>query len=129
MDEISDRLMGSFLFSDKRLLWSGQTVLSGDALSMARDSTAHVTSVWPIYMFLNSNTGSRKYYSWKKMIGWKIDLFFITENFLGILERLCVEPMCRSHDFLGLTLAIVMSSGLSGWIRRDLMYFTIIFVR
>ena len=42
----------------------------------------------------------------KKMIGWKINLFFITENFLGILDRLCAEPMCRSHHFLSLTLAV-----------------------
>ena len=36
--------------------------------------------------------------------------FFITENFLGILDRLCAEPMRRSHDFLSLTLAIVGST-------------------
>ena len=47
----------------------------------------------------------------KKMIGWKIAFFFfITENFLGILDRLCAEPMCRSHDFLSLTLAVVRST-------------------
>ena len=75
------------------------------------DSTACVTSACPIYMFPTSNTGSRKYYLWKKMIGWKIDLFFfITENLLGILDRLCAEPMCRSHDFLSLTLAVVGST-------------------
>ena len=58
-----------------------------------------VTSAWSIYMFPTSNTSSRKYYLWKKIIGWKIDLFFITENFLRILDRLCVERMCRRHDF------------------------------
>ena len=36
--------------------------------------------------------------------------FFITENFLGILDRLCAEPMSRSHDFLSLTLAVVGST-------------------
>ena len=69
-----------------------------------------VTSAWSIYIFPTSNTGFRKYYLWKKMIGWKINLFFITENFLGILDRQCVEPMCRSHDFLSLTLAVVGST-------------------
>ena len=49
----------------------------------------------------------------KKTIGWKIDLFFITENFLGILNRLCTEPMRRNHDFLSLTLAVVGSTSSS----------------
>ena len=34
----------------------------------------------------------------------------MTENFLGILNRLCVEPRRRSHDFLSLTLAVVRST-------------------
>ena len=66
-----------------------------------------VTSAWPIHMFPTSNTGSRKYYLWEKIIGWKVDLFLITESFLWILDRLCAEPMRRSHDFLSLTLAVV----------------------
>ena len=45
----------------------------------------------------------------KQVIGWKID-FFITENFLGILDRLWAEPMRRSHAFLSLTLAVVGST-------------------
>ena len=36
--------------------------------------------------------------------------FFITENFQGILDRLCVETIHRSHDFLSLTLAVVGST-------------------
>ena len=49
-------------------------------------STTRVTPACPIYMFPTSNTGSRKYYLWKKkMIGWNIP-FFITENFLGYFE-------------------------------------------
>ena len=69
------------------------------------------TSAWPIYMFSTSNTGSRKYYLLKKMIGWKIDpFFFITENFLGIFDRLYTEPTCRSHDFLSLTLPVAGST-------------------
>ena len=56
-------------------------------------------------------------YSWLQtlapkntMIDWKIDLFFIIENFLGILNRVCAEPMHRRHDFLSLTLAGVGST-------------------
>ena len=64
-----------------------------------------VTSAWPIYMFPTSNTGSRKYYLWKKNDWLKNRPFFITENFLRILDRLCMEPMCRSYDFLCLLLA------------------------
>ena len=79
-------------------------------LSATAESTARVTSACPIYVFPTSNTGSRKYYLWKKMIGWKIDLFFITENFLVFLNRISAEPMRRSHGFLSLTLAIVGST-------------------
>ena len=46
----------------------------------------------------------------KKMIGIKISLFYMTENFLGILDRLCMEPMCRSHNFLSLKLTVVRST-------------------
>ena len=100
--------------SDKQLLWSGWTVLSGNSLRTAGDLTACETSAWPIYMFPTSNTRSRKYYLWKKMIGWKIDqFFFITENFLGILNRLCTELMCRSHDFFSLTPAVIGSTSCS----------------
>ena len=100
-------------------------------------------------MFPTSNTGSRKYYLWKKYDWLKNWLFFITENFLGILDWLCMEPMRRSHDFLSLTQVIVGTTSSScyfllqcrclwvvcfsskvceessGWIRRDLKYFTI----
>ena len=41
-----------------------------------------MTSVWPIYVFPISNTGSRKCYLWKKYDWLKNRLFFITENFL-----------------------------------------------
>ena len=93
-------------------------VLSGDAHTHRSSQNSRgfnwcVTSVWPIYMFLISNTGSRKYYSWKKYDWLKNRPFFITENFLGILDRLCAEPMCRSHDFLSLTLAVVGSTSSS----------------
>ena len=36
--------------------------------------------------------------------------FFITENFLGILDSLCVERIRRYHDFLCLTLTVVGST-------------------
>ena len=50
--------MGGGLFGDKRL---------DDALKTPEDSTG-VTSAWPIYIFPTSNTGSRKYYLWKKKL-------------------------------------------------------------
>ena len=93
-------LTGGYLVGGKWLLWSGLTVLSSDALS---NGCEYVTSVWPIYIFPISNTGSRKYYLWKENDWLKNRPFFITENFLGILNRVCVEPMHRSHDFLSLT--------------------------
>ena len=97
---------GGCLFGNKRLLWSGWMVL-GDALRTAGNSTG----MWPLLgLFICSwlqTPAPENTTCGKKMIGWKIDLFFITENFLGILDRLCTEPMCRSHEFLSLTLAIV----------------------
>ena len=70
--------------------------------------------VWPqlgliIYSWLQTSAPENTTWG-KKIIGWKIDLYFITENFLGILDILCAEPMCRSHDFLSLTLAVVGST-------------------
>ena len=102
---------GGCLLGNKRLLWSGQTVLSGDALRM----TVIQTGVWPLFgLFISSQLQTRAPENTtcgKKMIGWKINLFFfITENFPGILDRLCVEPMHRSHDFLSLTLAVAGST-------------------
>ena len=69
----------------KQLLWSGLIVLLGDALSDS-DSTAHVTTTCPIHIFPTSNTSTRKHHLWKKNYWWKNRLFFITENFLGILK-------------------------------------------
>ena len=62
------------------------------------------------YVFPISNTGSKKCYLWKKYDWLKIDFSFITGNFLGIWDRLCMEPMRGSHDFLSLILAIVGST-------------------
>ena len=86
--------------------------MSGDAFSTADDSTARVTSARPIYMFLTSNIGPQKILLVeKKKNDWlKNRPFFITENFLGILDRLCAEPMRRSRDFFRLTLAVVGST-------------------
>ena len=102
-----------YLFGDKWLLWYGRAVLSGDALSTDGDSAACLTSAWPIYMFQTSNTGSRKYYLWKENDWLKNRPFFINENFQGILEILCAEPMRRNHDFLSLTRAVVGSTSSS----------------
>ena len=102
--------MGGYLFSNKRLFWSGLTMLLGDTLRTAGDITTCVTSAYPIYMFLTSNTGSKKYYLWKKK--WLIEklTFFYNWEFSGILNRLCMEPIRRSYDFLSLTLAVVAST-------------------
>ena len=110
MKYLAGWLTGGCLFGDKRLLWSSRTVLSGDAFRTADDSTG----VWPLLgLFICSQfqtSAPENTTRGKKMIGWKIDLFFITENFLGILDRLCAEPMHRSRDFLSLTLAVVGST-------------------
>ena len=102
--------MGGCLFGDKQLLWSGRTVLSGDAYGTTDDSIG----VWPLFgLFMCSRfqtPAPENATRGKNMIGWKIDFFFITENFLGILDRLCAEPMRRSHDFLSLTQTVVGST-------------------
>ena len=103
-------MAGGCLFGDEWLLWSGQTVLSGDVLGTASD----LTGGWPLFgLFMCSwfqTLAPENATCGKNMIGWKIDFFFITENFLGILDRLCMEPMHRSHDFLSLTLTVVGST-------------------
>ena len=109
-DKISGQLPGGCLFGDKRLLWSGRLVLSSDAHGMASDLTGR----WPLFgLFMCSwfqTPAPENATCGKNMIGWKIDCFFIIENFLGILDRLCAEPICRSHDFLCLTLTVVGST-------------------
>ena len=95
--EYLNQLKGCYLVSSKWLLWSGPAAV---------DSIACVTSTCPIYIFLTSNTCPRKHYLWKKNDWLKNRPFFITENFLGILNRIYTEPMHRSHDFLSLTLAV-----------------------
>ena len=109
MDEISGRLVGVvYLAMSGCLIWSDSVIRW-----RSRDSRRFkgcVTSVCHIYVFPISNTGSRKYYLWKEYDWLKNRLFFITENFLGILDRLCMQPMRRSHDFLSLTLTVVGST-------------------
>ena len=65
-NEISSRQTGWSTASScfDLVWWCCRVILSGTAV----DSTARVTPACPIYMFLTSNTGSRKYYLWKKMI-------------------------------------------------------------
>ena len=86
--------------------------LSDEALRDSCGFNSHVTSACLIYIFPTLNTGSRNYSLWKKNDWLKNRPFFITENFLGILNRVCVEPMCWSHDFLSLTLAVVESTSV-----------------
>ena len=96
------------LFGDEQLLWSGWTVLSGDALGTAANSTG----VWPLFgLFMCSRfqTPAPKNATCGKNDWLKNILFFITENFLGISDRI----MCRTHDFLSLTLTIVGSTSSS----------------
>ena len=85
--------------------WCCQVTLS----AIVRDSTALVTSACPIYIFPTSNRLQKTLFVEKNE--WlKKRLFFIIEDFLGILNRLCAKPTRRSHDFLSLTLAIVGST-------------------
>ena len=112
MDEISGWLMGgSIRWQVIALIWSDGVV--GWCSEDGWRFNWHVTSAWPIYIFPTSNTVSRKYYLWKKNDWLKNKPFLITENFLGILDRLCVEPMHRSHDYLSLTQAVVGSTSSS----------------
>ena len=64
------------LFGDERLLWSGWTVLSGNALGTADDSTG----VWPLFgLFMCSRfrtPAPENATRGKNMIGWKIDFFY-----------------------------------------------------
>ena len=66
---------GGCLFGDEQLLWSGRTVLLGDALGMAGDSTG----VWPLFgLFMCSRfqtLAPENTTCGKNMIGWKIDFF------------------------------------------------------
>ena len=63
------------LFGDERLLRSGRTVLSGDALGTVGDSTG----VWYLFvLFMCSRfqtTAPENTTSGKNMISWKIDFF------------------------------------------------------
>ena len=111
-NEIPGRLTSGYLVGSKQLLWSGLTVLSGDVLSDGRRFNCPCDLRLP-YLYLpdlKHRLQKIQFVKKKKMIGWKIDLFFITGNFLGILNRLCAEPMRRSHDFLSLTRPVVGST-------------------
>ena len=72
---------GGCLFGDERLLWSGQTVLSDDALGTADDSTGG----WPLFgLFMCSQfqtPAPENATCGKNMIGWKIDFFFYNWEF------------------------------------------------
>ena len=105
-DKISGQLVGGCLFGDKQLLWSGQTVLSDDTLGTASGSIGRWL-LFGLFMCSQFQTPAPENATHgKNMIGWKIDFFFIPENFLGILDRLYLEPMHRRHDFLSLTLLL-----------------------
>ena len=108
--EYLSRLVGGYLVSCKLLLWSGLMVLSGDTLSNCCGFNSSCDLHLP-YLYIPDF----KYQLQKTLFVEKNDWvknrpFFITENFLGILIRVCAEPMRRSYDFLSVTLAIVGST-------------------
>ena len=105
MDEISGWLTG-FVYSATCSCFDlvGQCCR---VMLLGRPMNQLACDLFLAYLYL---PGSRKYYLWKKNDWLKNKPFFITENFLGILDRLCAEPMHRSHDFLSLTLAVVAST-------------------
>ena len=90
---ISSRLTGSYLVGSKRLLWSGLMVLLSDALSDGR---------LPYLYVPNFKQHLQKILFVEKNDWLKNRPFFIAENFLEILNRVCTEPMCRNHDFLAI---------------------------
>ena len=108
MNGISSRLKGGYLVGGKRLLWSGLTVLSGDTLNDSWEFNSSCDLRLP-YLHI-PNFKHRETLFVKKNDWLKNRPFFITENFLGILNRVCTEHMRRSHDFLSWTLAIVGST-------------------
>ena len=101
--------MGGYLVDGKQLVWSGWrccwVTLSA--------TVAIQIPVWPpLALFICSRlqTPAPEILFVEKNDWLKNRSIFITENFLGILNRLCAEPMRRSHDFLSLTLAIIRST-------------------
>ena len=89
---------GSIRWQAVALIWSDGVV--GWHYSDGQQFNRHVTSAWPIYICPTSNRGSRKYYLCQKMIGWKINLFFILRIFWGFwidyTWSLCAEAMIFS---------------------------------
>ena len=139
-----------YLAGGKRLLWSGQTVLSGDTLSDGRQFNCSCDFHLPYLYIPDIKHRLQKTLFVGKNDWLKNRLFFITENIMGILNRLYAELMHRSHDFLSWTLAIVGATSSrcyflrqcqcllvcvlcvlvvrcvksqSEWIRRDFMYY------
>ena len=92
------------------LLWSDLTVLSGDALSDGWRFHCPCDLRLPYLCVPNFNHQLQKILFVEKNDWLKNSPFFYNWEFSGILNRLCVEPMRRSHDFLNLTLAIVGST-------------------
>ena len=96
---ISGRLMSSYLVGGKQLLSSGLTLLSGDALSDGRRFNCPCELRLPYLYVPDFKHRPQKILFVEKNDWLKNRPFFMTENFLGILNRLCAEPMCKNHDF------------------------------
>ena len=110
--EYLSRLTGGYLVGCKRLLWSGLTVLYVDALSDGCRFNCSCALCLP-YLYIPHFIHRLQKTLYVEKNDWlKNWLFLITENFQGILNRVCAEHMRRSHDFLSLTLAVVgLTSG------------------
>ena len=108
---MSSWLTGVYQVGGERLLWSGLTVLLGDALSDGWQFSCPCDLCLPYLYVPDFKHWLQKMLFGEKKNDWlKNRPFFITENFLGILNRLCAEPMRRSQDFLSLSLAVVGST-------------------
>ena len=110
MNGISSWLMSGYLVGGKRLLWPGLTVLSGVSLSNDWQFNCSCNVHLPYLYISHFKHRLQKTLFVEKNDWLKNKPFFVTEKFLGILNRLGMEPTCRSHDFLSLTLAIVGST-------------------
>ena len=83
--EYLSRLTGGYLVDGKRLLLSGLTMLTGDALSDGWQFNCSCDLRLPYLYIPDFKHRLQKTLLWKKMIGWKIDLFYNWE-FSGDFE-------------------------------------------
>ena len=109
--EYLSRLMGGYLVGDKQLLWSGLTVLSGDALSDSRrfDCSCDLRLPYPYIPDFKHRLQKTLFVG--KIIGWKIDLFILLLRIFWGFWIEYVRSLCAGAMILSvLTLAIVGST-------------------